>query len=71
MPVAVSSSIGEHHEGVKKVGTKIMAKFGKAWRSGKRARAKQSARRHLERVDTHAGIMDTRGHHVNSDLGPT
>ena len=48
---AVSSGIGERQEGVKRVGTMIVAKFGKVWQSGKRARAQQSARRQLERGD--------------------
>ena len=57
---------------------KLMALRQGWWRSlarsgrrGKRARAKQSARRHSERVDTQAGIVYTRGHRVNFALRPT
>ena len=71
MLAAMSSGVGERQEGVKKVGTKIMAKFGKAWQSVKQARAQQSARRHSERGDMQVGIVHTRGHRANSDLRPT
>ena len=36
----------------------------------KRAHAEQSARRHLERGDKHAGIMHTRGHRVDCGVKP-
>jgi len=68
---AVSSGIGERQEGVKRVGTMIMAKFGKVWQSGKQARTQQSARRHSECGEIQVGTMHTRGHRVNSDLRPT
>ena len=71
MLAAVSSGVGELQEGVKRAWTKIVAKYGKARQSGKRARAKQSARRHSERGDKQIGIVHTRGHHVNSALRPT
>lgn len=56
MPVlaAASFGVGERQRGVKGVETKMVAKFGALRQSGKRARAKQSTRRHSERVDTHA-----------------
>ena len=71
MPVAVSSSIGEHHEGVKKVGTMIGAKFGKVWQAGKRSREQQRRGRDAERVGRMPARLDERGHRVNSDLRPT
>ena len=49
--VAASSGVGEHQEGVKDVETVMVARFGKVWQPGKRARAEQSARRHPERVN--------------------
>ena len=68
---AASSGVGERQEGVKKIGTMIVARFGKLRQSGKQAHAQQSARRHSERGDMQVGIMHTRGHHVNSALRPT
>ena len=41
-----SSGIGECQGRVKVVWTKMVARFGTLWQSGKRARAKQSAQRH-------------------------
>ena len=37
----------------------MVARFVKVRQAGKQARTKQSARRHLERGDKHAGIMYT------------
>ena len=71
MLAAVSSGVGELQEGVKRAWTKIVAKYGKARQSGKRARAQQRLGRDAERVDMQVGIMHTRGHRVISDLRPT
>ena len=68
MLAAASSGVGKLQGGVKRVWTKIVAKFGKARQAGKRARVQQSARRHSERGDMQVGIVHTRGHRVNSDL---
>ena len=51
MLAVASSGVDERQEGVKKIGTMIVARFGKLRRSGKRARAQKSARRHSERGD--------------------
>ena len=53
-PDRARARYGECQRGVKGVETKMVAKFGALRQSGKRARAKQSARRHSEPVDTHA-----------------
>ena len=71
MLVAASSGIGERQGGVKKAWTKIVARFGTLKQSGKRARVKQSARRHSGRGDKQVGIVYTRGHRVNFALRPT
>ena len=70
MLAAVSSGIGEDQEGVKGVEMMIVAKIGKVWQAGKRARAKQSARRQSERVDKHAGTVHTCGHRVHYGIEP-
>ena len=73
MPVlaAASSGVGECQGRVNGAKTKMVARFGTLRQAGKRARAKQSARRHSERIDTQVGIMYTRGHRVNFALRPT
>ena len=71
MLAAASSGVSERQRGVKGVETKMVANFGALRQSGKRARAKQSAWPHSERVDTQAVIVYTRGHRVNSDLRPS
>ena len=71
MLAAASSSVGERHEGVKKVGTKIMAKFGKAWQSAKRARDQQRLGRVAERVGRMPAHLDERDHRVNYYIRPT
>lgn len=71
MLAVASSGIGERREGVKKIGTMIVARFGKFRQSGKRAHAQQSARRHSERSDMEVVIVHTCGHRVNSDHRPT
>ena len=71
MLAAASSGVGEHHEGVNKIGTMIMARFGKFRQSGKRARDQQKLGRVAERVGRMPARLDERGHRVNSDLRPT
>ena len=68
---AASSGVGECQGRVKGVWTKMVARFATLWQSGKRARVKQSARRHSEHVDTQAGLVYTRGHRVNFAPRPT
>ena len=41
MLAAASSGVGERQEGVKRFGTTIVARFGKARKSAKRAREQQ------------------------------
>ena len=71
MLVAASSGVGERQGGVNGVETRMVAKFGTLGQTGEASTREQSAQRDSERVDTHAGIMDTRGHRVNSSLRPT
>ena len=68
MLAAASSGVGERQEGVKRVGTMIVAKFGKVWQAGKRARNQQRLGRDAERVGHMPARLDERGHRVNSDL---
>ena len=70
MLAAVSFGVGERQEGVKGVETGMVARFGEVRQAGKRARAEQSARRHPECGDKHAGIMHTRGHCVHYGIEP-
>ena len=71
MLTGASSGISERQEGVKRAWTKIVARFGKARQSGKRALEQKRIERDPERVDTQVGIVYTRGHRVNSALRPT
>ena len=66
----MSSGVSERQEGVKKVETMIVAKFGKARQAGKQAHAKQRLGRHSERIGCMPGRLDERGHHVNFALRP-
>ena len=70
MLAAASSGIGECQGRVKGAREKIVARFGTLRQAGKRARAKQSARRHSERVGCMPGCLDECGHHVNFSLRP-
>ena len=67
---AASSDVGERQEGVKGVGTMIVAKFVKARQAGKRACAQQRLGRIAERVDRMPAHLDERGHRVNYDIRP-
>ena len=66
-----SSGVGERQEGVKGVGTMIVAKFGKARQAGKRARDQQRLGRVADHVGRMPARLDERGHRMNSDLMPT
>ena len=54
MLAAVSSSVGERQGGGKDVETMMVAGFGMVGQAGEASTLEQSARRHPERVDTHA-----------------
>ena len=71
MLAAASSGIGERQEGVKRFGTRIVARFGKVRQSGKRAREQQRLGRNPERIGMQVGIVYMRGYRVNSALQPT
>ena len=71
MLAAASSGVGERQEGVKRVGTMIVAKFGKVWQAGKRSREQQRRGRDAESIGRMPARLDERGHHVDSDLRPT
>ena len=57
--------------GVNGVEMRMVAKFGTLGQTREASTREQSARRHPEHGDKHAGIMDMRGHRVNSSLRPT
>ena len=67
---AASSGIVERQREVNGVETRMVAKFGTLWQAGEASTREQSARQDSERVDTQAGIVYTRGHHVNFALRP-
>ena len=71
MLAAASSSVGERQEGVKKIGTMIVARFGKFRQSGKRARDQQKLGRVAERVGRMPTHLDECGDRVNYDIRPT
>ena len=54
MLAAASSGVGECQGGVKGVETKMVARFGTLGQTREASTHEQSARRHSERVDTHA-----------------
>ena len=54
MLAAASSGVGESQGGVKDVKTMMVAGFGMVGQAGEASTLEQSARRHPERVDTHA-----------------
>ena len=57
--------------GVNGIEMRMVAKFGTLGQTREASTREQSARRHPERADEHAGIMDTHGHCVNTSLRPT
>ena len=71
MLAVASSSVGERQERVKKIGTMIVARFGKFRQVERRARDQQRLGRVAERVGRMPARLDERGHRVNSDLRPT
>ena len=68
---AASSGVGERQGGVNGVEMRMVAKFGTLGQAGEASTREHNTRRDSEIVDMHAGIMDTRGHRVNSPLRPT
>ena len=70
MLAVTSSGIGERQEGIKRVGMMIVAKFGKARQTGKRACDQQRLGRDAERVGRMPARLDERGHRVDSGITP-
>ena len=70
MLAAASSGVGERQGGVNGVETRMVVKFGTLGQTGEASTREQSARRHPERRDKHAGIMHTRGHRVHCGIEP-
>ena len=70
MLIAASSGVGERHERVKKIGTMIVARFGKFRQAEKRARDQHRLGRVAECVCRMPTCLDERGHRVNYDIRP-